>query len=151
MNALKLGFLNDKTIYNIRNKPWDFCASKIKTDLIRYEHILIPFLYNNHWMLFDYKDNVLTIYNSLNLNQDISKISIVKAIKECLEAILQKTIIVKDALNIPQQQNSVDCGIMVLLYAKAISFNTPIPISNNYSLYRAVIIYELLRGAIIKI
>ncbi|KAL6120412.1 hypothetical protein NUSPORA_02864 [Nucleospora cyclopteri] len=142
--------MNDINIYNV-DEPWDDYVIKIKADLIKYQFILIPFRLGEHWMLFLYKNKVLTINDPLVLNFDLSNTTAVRSTKECLEAVFKEEITIKNELNVPQEQNSVDCGLMMLLYAKAISFKKLIPVSEDYSLYRSVLIYELLTGTIINI
>ena len=136
------------------DKGFETARTWIKEDLTETETVLIPVNYNSHWVLIKIvkREEMIYLYDSIIGTRKRSPVPGI--FKKFIERYYQEkgkqvTFKIKKLHNIPTQQNSLDCGVFICLYAECIARNawfnfryTDIP---NM---RWKLIWELYNGAI---
>ena len=117
--------LNKKEVNNNRLKEWEGISKFLNGE---FEHFFIPIATRAHWVLFDvlYEENTIRVYDSLARKNDALGKKLLKFINEETKKVFKL-----ESVKCGHQENSFDCGVFILAFAKAISLDRDVKTINQ--------------------
>lgn len=97
----------------------------VRRSLMRKDIILVPVCRNSHWKLFvvDLVRNIIVVLNSIKIDDNTDEIFQIASYFSNLQYVLHQTYLnfdVYEPQDVPQQENSDDCGVFTCRFADII-------------------------------